>query len=947
MNTASFSPLKLKFSLRILFLLLAVLLSQNLFAAEVPRYDITASLDPENHRITASQKVTFTNSSSRAINELYFHIYPHRKYTRKEINFIYRYAGYFKVDLFPEGFQGGDLRVDSIKCAGKPLTYIIEGRDQTILKVNFDAPLEPGQPREIEIDFTLEIPHCWNRLGYHKDIITLTRWYPILSVLDKSGWHNHPFYIYHQPFFSDAARYRLQLTLPVEQKVACGASLKAETLNPDQTKTIVLENESPMRDLALAVSPSFQVYSLPQDKFRINVFYLEGDFKSARDMAGYAAGIMKFYAQRFGEYPYKEFSIAPSYLGFGGDQSSGMVFIDVRMFRLPGFLGRFSDFMVSHETGHQWFYNIIGTDEYKEMFLDEGVNSYWLLRYLEDKYGYNAGVMDLPKSLKWLFPNFSFRDSTASRYIFLAKNGYGRPVIGELSSFKEPSSIFALAYGKGAAVLSMLEAQVGLGVFDRAVSRYSREFRFKNASLDDFIRVCQEEAGVSLDDFFSQWLKSDKICDFAVKAVGPGKVVLENKGAIQVPVNTRVRFKDGTQILDHWPGQDRFRQINFAQDKQVKEVSIDPDRTIVLDLDRTNNHWPRKLRFQPVPFYFFPWEIPLFQDRDAYNVVAGPSIGGTSLGGALSAQQPYDNILRLSSAYDFSGKAFDSKLGYELNHLLGRHNSFGFEVFNYESSKANNDVRGGKVYWRRELWPASYGIFDVNDHLTLYLVKDRKLDTSSNSGGQESITNLKYAKKNEAIIGIAGSLDRCGPSFDPDYGWRFLPVQEISGHFLGGDQYFWRSSVELENYYLLPSGYQQKLASRIKAGTGGSADKNLFQLGGYEGLRGYGLKTINGSRMIMGSLEYRCSLWDDLKFYSPANILCLNKIQGVVFFDAGKAWSGDSSASKFKKDAGVGLRLHLAVAGILEKMVLRLDIAQAVNEPKEKAHIWVGLNQSF
>jgi hypothetical protein len=947
MNTLSFSSFKSKIFLRFLFLLLGAFPAQNLLAADFASYDITAALDPKNHRITASQKVTFTNNSSSPINELYFHIYPHRKYTRKEINFIYRYAGYFKVDLFPEGFQSGDLRVDSIKCVSKPLTYIIEGQDQTILKVNLDVPLAPGQAREIEIDFTLDIPHCWNRLGYHKDIITLTRWYPILSVLDKAGWHNHPFYIYHQPFFSDSARYRLQLTLPVGQKIACGASLKSEVLNPDQTRTVVLENESPMRDLALAISPSFQVYSLPQDKFRINVFYLEGDLRSAQDMASNAAGVMKFYAQRFGEYPYKEFSIAPSYLGFGGDQSSGMVFIDVRMFRLPGFLNRYSDFMVSHETGHQWFYNIVGTDEYKEMFLDEGMNSYWLLRYLEDKYGYNAKVMDLPQSLKWLLPNFSFRDSTASRYIFLAKNGYDRPVIGELSSFKEPSSIFALAYGKGAAVISMLEAQVGSDVFDRAISRYSREFRFKNASLDDFIRVCQEESGAKLEDFFSQWLKSDKSCDFKVDSVRPGQVVLENKGAIQVPISTRVRFKGGEEVLDHWTGQSRFHQINFSPDKQVKEVSVDPDSKIVLDLDRSNNHWPRKLRFKPVPFYFFPWEIPLFQDRDAYNVVAGPSIGGTSLGGALSAQQPYDNILRLSSTYDFNGKAIDSKLGYELNHILARHNSLGFEVFDYESSKANNDVRGGKVYWRRELWPASYGIFDVNDHLTLYLVKDRKLDASINSGGQESITNFKYAKKNEAIVGIAGSLNRCGPSFDPDYGWRVLPVQEVAGHFLGGDQHFWRSSLELENYYLLPSGYQQKLASRLKAGTGGSADKNLFQLGGYEGLRGYSLKTINGSRMAMASLEYRCSLGDDLKFYFLDNVFCLNKIQGVVFFDAGKAWQGDFSASKFKKDAGLGLRLHLAVAGILEKIVLRLDVAQAINEPKEKAHFWFGLNQSF
>ena len=273
--------------------------------------------------------------------------------------------------------------------------------------------------------------------------------------------------------------------------------------------------------------------------------------------------------------------------------------------------------------------------------------------------------------------------------------------------------------------------------------------------------------------------------------------------------------------------------------------------------------------------------------------------------------------------------------------------ALGFEIFDYESNKEKDDLDGGKVYWRRELWPASYGIFDINDHVTLYLVKDRKLDSFSTLNGQESITNFKYTKTNEAIVGLAGSLSRCGPSFDPDYGWKFGASQEIAGHFLGGDQSFWRSSAELENYYLFLPRYQQKLASRIKAGIGGSADKNLFQLGGYEGLRGYSLKTIDGSRMIMGSLEYRFPLWDDLKLYFLDNIFCLNEIQGVAFFDAGRAWYGDFSQSKFKKDAGVGLRVHLGVAGILEKTVLRLDVARAINEPKEPAHPWFRINQSF
>jgi len=279
--------------------------------------------------------------------------------------------------------------------------------------------------------------------------------------------------------------------------------------------------------------------------------------------------------------------------------------------------------------------------------------------------------------------------------------------------------------------------------------------------------------------------------------------------------------------------------------------------------------------------------------------------------------------------------------------LFNHNSSLGFEFFDYDSINAGNDFSGGKLYWGKELWPASYGIFDINDHVTFYLIKDRRLDTDLHLDSQESITNLHYTKRNEAIAGVTGTMSRSGPSFDPDRGWKFSPTQEFAGHFLGGKDSFWRSSAELENYYSVFPRYQQKIATRIKGGTGASADKDLFQLGGWEGLRGYDLKSINGSRMMLASLEYRFPLASDLKGYFLDNIFCLDKVQAVVFLDAGRAWFSDFGDSKFKKDAGIGLRFHLGTIGILEKAVLRLDVARAINDSKEDTHIWCGINQSF
>lgn len=941
---------KFKISLKIkslnLFWILCFVLCNSSYAAEPPRYEINAAVDTINHKITAKQKVTFTNNSDKPINAIYFHIYPHRKYTQEEIKFIRRYAGYFKTNPFPEGFQSGDLRIDSVSCRNKPLDFATEGDDRTILKVNLGDALKPAESIEIDMDFCVDIPHTYGRFGWHRNIVSLNRWYPLLSVLDKDGWHNYPFYIYHHPYFSDAAYYKVRLTLPQSEIVAATGILKQDWLNPDGTKTLVLETESPTRDFALGISRDYLIFSVQEKQVKINSYYLKGDEKRAEAAAKCAAALIKFYSQRFGEYPYAEFNIVPNYLGYGGDQSSCFIFIDTRVYRLPGFLERYFDFLVSHETGHQWFYNIVGSDEYKEMFLDEGMNSYWLLRYLEDKYGPDAEVMVLPKFLKPFIPNFSFRDSTALRYIFMARNGLDRPVISELSSFHEPSSIFALTYGKGAGILDMLESYLGAQVFDRIIQRYTQGFRFKNIKLEDFIRICNEESGQNLNWFFDLWLKTEKTCDYAVKEVSNGKIILENRGTIQMPLKIKISYRDGTAILEDWDGKDRNYSLP-VNNKKVKSVEVDPDNLIVLDLDQTNNYWPRKFYFKPVPLYFFAYEIPVFLPRNSYNVVVGPTIGGSSLGAASSLQKPFDGILRLSSNYDFNAKAVESALSYEIRGLFRKQTVLGFEIFDFESSKEANDVSGGKVFLRKELWPASYGIFDANDHVTLYFIRDQKLESTDYLNGIEDINQLHYRRKDESILGITGSLGRYGPYADPDYGWKLIPTQEFAGHFLGGSESFWRTSIELNQYRLLLPKYNHKIAGRMKLGWGESDDKKLFQLGGAQGLRGYSLKTIEGSHMILGNLEYRLPLSSNINLYFMNNVFGLDKLQMVGFFDVGKAWFADFSDRDFKKDAGVGLRFHFDLLGFLEKAVARIDVAWPINDSGEGPHLWFGISQTF
>jgi hypothetical protein len=940
---------------KLFLILVGLLLFCKPVFAEPPRYDIDCRVDTATHQIEASQKVTFTNNSQQELNEVYFHVYPHRKYTEAEKEFMLRFAGYFKIDLYPEGFQTGDLKIKNIQADGRDLAFEYQGSDQTILKVKLAQPLEKGETLVLNLDFQAQIPHAFGRFGWNKSsraldgftnhIIALSRWYPLLSVLDKDGWHNYPFYPYHQPFFSDAAYYRVKINLPREYTVIHTGNLKERSEDSAQ-QTLIIDSDLPVREFSWSASPDYKLVSRQDGEVQINSYYLSGDEFYGQKALEFAGDLMANYTRKFGAYPFKQFSIAPVYLGYGGNQLSNMIFLDTRVYQLPKFLIRYFDFLVSHETGHQWFYNLVGNDEYKQMWLDEGLNSYFILEYLEEKYGRDAALMLLPKYADLFIPNFSFRRARDYRYLNSTRFGRDNPVLSKLSSFQEPSSIFSITYGKGSMVLGMLRSLVGDETFDRVMTRYFREFAFKNASAADLIKIVNEESQQDLTWFFDEWLLTTRSCDYAVARVEKKRIVLRNLQQIAMPVETRITLVDGSVQTDTWDGKGKAHLIDLSGQAAVKKVEVDPQEKI-LDIDRTNNFWPRKLNKKLVPIYFGAYEIPVVLPEDSYNLVYGPEIANNGPGIKASLQKPFDSIFYLSADYDLGDNTVKSSLGYEFKHLFNRQLAVGFQLFkDKDLGGRENDLDGGKIYLRQELWPASYGLTQVNDHISLYILKDQEFTNSITGGGLERIENFHYNKSEETILGSTLTLNRCGPYPDPRTGYNVNATVENAGHFWGGEDYFWRMSADWEGYKSVLK--ESKVALRLKYGWGSSVDKNLFQLGGREGLRGYRLKAIQGSRTMMGNLEYRFPLVKGINLRAPDNILSLSDIDAVVFTDVGKSWFDDFEAAKFKKDAGLGLRFKIDIGSFLEKVIVRLDIAQAIDdESEDEPRVWLGINHAF
>lgn len=919
--------------------------SEPLFAFEDIQYTMDAHFDAGQKVIEARQDISFKNNTGISLNEIYFRVYPNHHYSKKEIDNLYRYASYFKVDPFPDGFDPGAFAILSLsRQGGGPLKYQFEGEDQTVMKVVLDKPLLEGESFSLEIHFKIRIPHRVGRYGWHDDTFALNRWYPLLSVYDKNGWHNDADYLLHMPYMSESAIYEIALDVPEEYVVASGAAAIGEPRSQDGRKLLHYRNRYPLREFSLAISKNYRVLSQEWNGIMIHSYYLKKDEAGGRKALEYAIDMMRYYSKQFGDYPYSQFSIAPVYLGCGGTQNAGLIFVDRRAYRMPEFLNRYFDFLIAHETGHQWWYNVVGNDKYRQLWLDEGMNSYWTTCYLQDKYGQDAKLINMPHWAETIVPNPTFARLRTYQYLFFAKKGLNQPVLSDLPSFYEPSLIFTVAYGKGSAVLDMLSYYLGKDKFLEIMRTYYQRYKFANADINDFVKVAEEVSGKNLKWYVDEWLYSDALCDYALRRRGR-ELVLEKRGEIVMPVDVKLMYEDGSEeklVLD---GFKKEEVIALSDGKRLKSACADPGRKI-LDIERINNNVPRKLDIRLVPLYHPLYDIPLFLKDDAYSWITGPSFSKFGIGIKSSFQKYDDYEIYAASHYDNNSECVNSVFGFKRENFLGKFMSWGFEFFDRNAlTEEENDLRTYKIFTRAEL-DLGYSLFENHSHATLYLAHNQSMGQAPFVGSSEQVDGFHYRQNQETIVGATCFLSNAGAFPDPSAGYNFLTTMEIGGHMMGGHDSFIRTSMEFDKYLELKHGH--KLAFRFKGSGGYPKDKYLFYLGSDTDLRGYDYKDIKGSSALLGSIEYRFPLTGDLDKRFFCNVFNLSKVQGVLFFDAGSAWYNHFNEAGFKKDVGFGLRIYFDVAGAAERLALRIDTAYPLDaDKKEGPRVWVGINQAF
>ncbi len=592
----------------------------------IANYKIDVTLDTDRKTLAGRETLTWRNTSTDLIRELQFHLYLNA-FRDEKSTFMRESGGELRgeeIDRSGKDDPYGSIDIVSINQRGqtavpsesltRQLRFIQPDdrnrNDRTVVRVPLTKPLAPGETITLDIVFKAKLPKIFARTGFSRDYFLVGQWFPKVGVYEPKGeryakqgqWNCHQFHA-NSEFYADYGVYDVNVTLPLNYLTGATGLLTQEKNNANGTKTQHWHADDVV-DFAWTASPRFQVVndqwkSPTGHTVRIRALMQpEHGHQAVRNISS-AKAALAYFDKHMGQYPFPNLTIVdPPFHGAGSGGMEYPTFITAgeTVSFLPNSI-RLPELVTIHEFGHQYFMQLLASNEFEEAWLDEGFNQYYEGRVVDETYGSHSSVIDL----------FGYRmsDSEFARdsYVHVINPGSG-PSFG--NTWQLPDGQYGtLTYMKTATWLRTLDGLVGRPVMDEIMQTYFIRWRWKHPCATDFIAIVNEivpkrlgnRYGPDMNWFFAQVLYGDQVCDYALTSVSNKKegtkyestIRVDRLGDMKLPVEVLVHFDNGREKLIRWDGQSGMKTIKLSQSARVLWAKADPAQKLYVDKNLNNN----------------------------------------------------------------------------------------------------------------------------------------------------------------------------------------------------------------------------------------------------------------------------------------------------------------------------------------------------------------------
>ncbi len=612
----------------LLFCLLGNFFGQNYFQQEV-NYEIDVKLNDKEHTLTGRVQIRYKNNSPNPLQKMYFHLWPNA-YKNNKTAFAKQMQENGKLNFrFAKKQDRGYIDSLDFYINGKQINWkLTENID--IAELTLPEPLAPGKEITIETPFFVKLPKTFSRLGHVGQTYQITQWYPKPAVYDKNGWHPYP-YLDQGEFYSEFGSFVVHITVPANYVVLATGNLitrsetewlkKREKLSrenlkksffnaeekpfpeefpADKYKTLTFK-QAKVHDFAWFAAKDYYFLSdtlrLPESGriIKVQSLFFEHGKRTWKKSLEYTKDAVLGYSEFVGEYPYDVVTVVQGPLGAG----AGMEYPTITILdgSTPGSLKR----VIVHEVGHNWFYGILGFDERKFAWMDEGLNSFYE----------NLVMKKYPLKTKG---EFAVTGKPVIAYV--QGENKDQPLTAKADEFSN-INYFAMVYVKTPQLLSYLREFLGEETFDKAMKEFYKQWKFKHPYPEDMKNIYEKISHQNLSWWFDSLLASQTTPDFRLK-IKDGKIFAENisRYNLDKSLPSYIDFydKNGQRL-----GRRTLYELNAENPVEISgfpegtyRIAINPSQNILEENTRNNDVFVGRKMFKtwatPKLSPFYRWE---------------------------------------------------------------------------------------------------------------------------------------------------------------------------------------------------------------------------------------------------------------------------------------------------------------------------------------------------
>ncbi|HWB28490.1 MAG TPA: M1 family metallopeptidase [Chitinophagaceae bacterium] len=589
-------------------------------------YTIAATLDTMAKTLTAKETIHYVNNSPDTLHSLWLYVEQNTYRDDARSNYFSR----FSSTQHTTGYQLASIEIE-INDKTTPADYIIT---DTRMQIRLKQALAGGGGKiAIHINYSYNIPGAFgNRTDYtdtkNGKIFEIAQWYPRMCVYDDlEGWSTLPF-LGSGEFYCEYGDYDYTVTAPWDMIVAGSGELQnpsavltakemarlAQARASDKTVMIRSAEEvgdpasrpvqhgnltwhytmKNTRDVAFGASKAYvwdaAKVNLPNGKkcLAMSVYPAESVGDNAWGRATeYLKKSIEYFSETWYIYPYP---VAINEAGIaGGMEYPGIVFDGITD------KGKELFWVTAHEIGHNWFPMIVGSDERRYAFMDEGFNTFIDV--------YASDVINNGEFAPKRDGEYAPKGGNPADEILPYLSDPNAPTLmvradAVTEKYRHPMEYFKPAFG----LVLLRESILGHDRFDYAFKRYIQNWAYKHPAPYDFFNTINNEAGEDLSWFWREWFFNNWTLDQAVLGVkyvsnNPAKgalITIANLQKMAMPVTLEIELKDGTKKemelpVETWL-QAQEQTIRVEATQEIKSVTIDP-KHMLPDENRANNVW--------------------------------------------------------------------------------------------------------------------------------------------------------------------------------------------------------------------------------------------------------------------------------------------------------------------------------------------------------------------